>query len=334
MTADELKAKLPLPNLMVALGFGDFTKASCKSPFREDAKPSWGIRQRDGAWFFHDFATGESGDEITFLGRVKNLDPQRDFLQLMGIYAGMAGMQLADSAHSASALSAPRIKPDRSGFASGTEEQLKRLGALRGIVWLGCKLAHERGLLVFGQWHDLECWGVTDSSGRVLEIRRMDGKPFPAVGSLSERKSHALKGSEKAWPVGILEARPFPVIALCEGMPDLLQAHFDALWESKSDRVGCVAMLSASPAIALDALPHFKGKIVRIFAHHDANGAGMAGAERWKRQLRGAGVADVDIFSFAGLRKADGNPVGDLNDFAEICVEDRMRLVSPWEVLP
>ena len=55
----------------------------------------------------------------------------------------------------------------------------------------------------------------------------------------------------------------------------------------------------------------FTGKRVRIFGHDDE--AGRAAVERWARQLESVG-ADVDAFSFAGLRQVDGKPVKDLND--------------------
>jgi len=48
---------------------------------------------------------------------------------------------------------------------------------------------------------------------------------------------------------------------------------------------------------------------------HDEEGSD-AGA-RWAAQLIAAGV-EVDGFSFAGLMRADGLPVNDLNDFAHV----------------
>jgi hypothetical protein len=111
--------------------------------------------------------------------------------------------------------------------------------------------------------------------------------------------------------------QPFPAIALCEGGPDFLAAHYLALWEQASHHakrdVQCapVAMLGASQRVHTDALPLFTGKRVRIFGHDDEDG--RAAVERWAMQLASVG-ADVDAFSFAGLRQADAKPVNDVND--------------------
>ena len=80
-----------------------------------------------------------------------------------------------------------------------------------------------------------------------------------------------------------------------------------------------VAMLGAGQRIHEDALALFAGKRVRIFPHDDH--AGREGAERWAAQLSTVGV-EVDCFAFAGLRKADGSPVNDLNDCTEIHPKD------------
>jgi hypothetical protein len=141
----------------------------------------------------------------------------------------------------------------------------------------------------------------------------MDGLPWEHIGA----KAWTLPGAWASWPIGIMEAGPFPAITLCEGGPDLLAAHYFALWEQASHHtrrdVQCspVAMLGATQRIHPDALPMFTGKRIRIFGHDDE--AGRAGVERWAGQLATVG-AEVDAFCFAGLRRADGQPVKDLND--------------------
>ena len=72
MQIDELKDKLPLPQLMDVLGYAEFAKKLVCSPFREDRNPSWGIYEDSKGWHFKDFATGQGGDEMDFLeGRYK-----------------------------------------------------------------------------------------------------------------------------------------------------------------------------------------------------------------------------------------------------------------------
>ncbi|MBI3416475.1 MAG: hypothetical protein HY043_14360 [Verrucomicrobia bacterium] len=237
---------------------------------------------------------------------------------------------------------APVIRPfpDRSGFAPGTTDQIQRLASMRPYHREGLEWASERGLLVFGQWRGFDCYGVTDASGRVLELRRMDGDPFPAVPgtSLVERKSHSVKGSQKQWPLGIIEDRKFAAVALVEGLPDFLTGHHVSLWEQASHhtkrdaRCVPVAMLSSSPEIHADALALFRGKHVRIFAH--AEGAGLIGAAKWQAQLQAVSSAIVDVFDFSAYRKTDGSPVNDLWEFVhELHPDDQQNPVT-WRILP
>src|SRR5437867_13100210 len=91
---DALKRVCPMPALLHRMGLGEFAKNNCRSPFRRDKRPSWGIFQREGKWFFKDQATGDSGDELTLLARWKGLDAKRDFQELLRIYAELAGIPL------------------------------------------------------------------------------------------------------------------------------------------------------------------------------------------------------------------------------------------------
>jgi hypothetical protein len=128
-----------------------------------------------------------------------------------------------------------------------------------------------------------------------------------------------------------MEAQPFPAIALCEGGPDLLAAlHFIAC-EAREAHCSPVAMLGASQRIHPDALPLFTGKRVRIYGHDDE--AGRAAVELWARQLASVS-ADVDAFTFAGLRQVDGQPVKDLNDSTSIHTDDFEAERILWGVMP
>ena len=85
-----------------------------------------------------------------------------------------------------------------------------------------------------------------------------------------------------------------------------------------------MAMLGASQRIPADALPILAGKRVRIYPHTDK--AGMEAARRWATQLVEAGTGKVDAFAFTGLRRADGSPIGDLNDCTAIHPDDAHEL--------
>lgn len=217
-------------------------------------------------------------------------------------------------------------RPQRTGavFGRGTDEDILNLSTTRDIGAEGLRWAVRRGILRFGDWFGDRVWALTDQSKRITELRRMDRKPFRHGG-----KSHTLKGGEKAWPVGILEAESFPCIALFEGGPDLLAGHYQAIWEQLPShtepyneelhiRCAPVGMMSASPRIHAEALAFFKGKHVRIIPHPDENGAGIKGAIRWNAQLIEAGASKVDFVDlskiqagadFADLAGQIGDPV-------------------------
>jgi len=206
-------------------------------------------------------------------------------------------------------------KPQRAGFGPGTESQLQLLATLRGIRLAGLRWARDRGVLVFGYFGGCPVFGVTDSTGAILEVRRLDGSMFPAVGHLAERKSHAVRGSSKRHPVGIHESRDFSHIIVTEGIPDFLAAHDLILRELGHAHVippcAPVALLTANVAIAEETLPIFNGKRVRIFYHDDANGAGWKGALRWQQQIVNAGALSCDFFHFNRISSI----VKDLNDY-------------------
>ncbi len=160
---------------------------------------------------------------------------------------------------------------------------------------------------------------MTDPEAVTGQARRMDGKPWEGIGA----KAQTLPGSCGKWPIGAKTGANYPAFILCEGGPDLLAGlHFIHEAGREADCFP-VAMLGASMRIHPDALDIFTGKRVRIMPHLDA--AGRAAAERWAAQLATVG-ADVDCADFSGLRKADGSPIGDLNDCTSVHPDDAKEL--------
>ena len=309
-TLAEAKTRLNIHGLWQHFGFDGEPKASCRAPWREDHKASFSVKADGSLW--NDYATGEAGDAVDFFQRASGLtqkDACRKFIELAGGRYTPAPRATRSQCQPADAKPTPAF-PD---FTKGTLADFKQLARLRNIGREGLEWASERGLLWFATLKDCPAWIITDTARLNAQARRMDGQEWEHIGA----KAWTLAGAWAAWPIGITEAQRFPAIALCEGGPDFLAAHYLALWEqathpAKRD-VQCspVAMLGASQRIHADALPLFTGKRVRIFGHDDA--AGRGAVERWAAQLASVG-ADVDAFSFAGLQQVNGAPVGDLND--------------------
>jgi hypothetical protein len=132
--------------------------------------------------------------------------------------------------------------------------------------------------------------------------------------------------------VGVSSIRPeHRTVLLVEGGPDLLAAHCVIAAEDRSKDTAAVALLGASHRIPEDSLAVFRGRRVRVFEHSDAGGRGAVKA--WANQLYDAG-ADVDFIRFDGLRRIDGEPVKDLNDFCQIHADDFEAFRWTWEVIP
>jgi len=127
----------------------------------------------------------------------------------------------------------------------------------------------------------------------VQKPAELTASPIPLTATLSDRKSHSLRGSSKSWPVGILPpgfeenwlSRHCHKILLAEGGPDYLAAC--QLIAESAENVLPVAMLGASATICQDALSYFAGKHVTVVGHPDE--AGRAAAMRWAQQVKAAG---------------------------------------------
>ena len=204
--------------------------------------------------------------------------------------------------------------PDRTGFGPGTEEQRRQLARLMGVGVEAVDWAVERGVLVFGDWHGLQCYGVCDSSGRLFEIRRLNGLNFPAVGELQSRRSHTVKHSQKGWPVGLPEAKRAVNVLLVEGLPDFIAAHEVIVASQLEDQWAPVAILSAGVSISPDALPGFNGKQVLICFHNDADHQGGQAALNWHRQLQAANCAQISLLDARTLAELAEGGTKDLND--------------------
>jgi hypothetical protein len=305
-----------------------YIQSTINSPFRADRNPSWGVYQNSkGDFRWKDLGTGDGGDEISFLARLLNIDEHENFRHLVATLSVIAtelniNIDVEVSGEVQPEVKQPRVLPDRSQFKPGTSDQIQQLASLRGISVNALNWAQQRGVLIFGNWFGQEVCGVTDKAGELVEIRRLDGEDYPAYENLQARKSHAIKHSDKSWPIGIHEAQAYPCIALVEGLPDFLAAHDFILREQAAgggqSGITCapVGILSANVKISEDALPLFRGKIVRVFSHGDE--AGLKAASRWIGQLEAIGAQHISLFPLGLVGKLTAGEIKDLNDMLRL----------------
>lgn len=314
----------------------------CRSPFRPDKSPSFSIFDHDRRW--RDHASGESGDAIDFIAlacEVDSAEATRKFIAMAGgrpvAEPGPVRWVREPKAPGALACSPRRQLPDLPALKlpplhHATQSEMAQVAAARhldvGAVGLA---AQSLRTVVFGEVCGHSCWILTDAAGRIAEARRVDGLPFPEMGTLGGRKAHTLRGSQKSWPVGVavLAKQPhYRAVLLVEGGPDYLAAlHFcitHDVWD-----VLPVAMLGRSTGSCLDpeALKLLQGRRVRIYPHADPDGGGLTSAKLWARQLSTQGCT-VDFYSFSGLLRDDGLPIKDLNDCTRIHPDNAHRILT------
>lgn len=345
-----LKETLRIPEIWKILGLPGTPGPSCRSPFRQDKTPSFSIHDEGRRW--KDFGTGDRGDAIDFIATACSLEKAaalKRFCELAGAplmraFAPRLRKDLpAVPARAASHLRTsppvsinPQPQPfDLPTLRRGSPANIGAVARSRGLDPAAVSLAQSLGTLAFGRVCGFHCWLLGDPGRRITEARRVDGDPFPAMGTLGGRKAHTLRGSHKNWPVGVsvLEKHPhFRAVMLVEGGPDYLAALHFALQQECYD-VLPVAMLGRSTGtrIAPEALDLLAGRRVRICPHADPDGGGLTSAHTWAAQLHQHGC-DVDLYELTGLHLPDGRPVKDLNEAA--CLPPNKRFINEYPVLP
>jgi CHC2 zinc finger len=324
---DAAKERLRIPELWHLLGCPGEPGKSCRAPYREDRKPSFSI-YADGMRFY-DFATGEGGDAIDFLGKVVGVTNGEAIRQFLERASGIPVESVRRFQNDEERKERP--KPNLTGFRRGWPHELDQLAATRRISRKAVEAAHDTGLLRFAQVCGYNSWIIKDESGLCAEARRLNAEPYTALDRLPERKAHTIRNSRKNWPVGILPNVEYrgliDTIALVEGGPDLLSVIHFAL---RQRRVGILSVAILGRCVCRhglhpDSLEHFRGMRVRLYPHDDQDGGAYQTAEIITGQLERLGC-EVDYFHFTGLRKRSGAKIKDLNDCTEIAAEQLGKL--------
>lgn len=320
-TIDELKQQLDIRDLWRALGCAGEPGKSCRAPHRPDSNPSFSVHSEGTRW--KDFGSGEGGDALDFIALIRGTDTKGAITWAREYLGEHREATPARPSEARAVKPWPELRP-------GSDADFARLSQSRGIAVDALRLAAERGFLHFGEIWRREFWALSDERRQLVELRRLDGLPWPAFGNLSERKSHCI-GSGKAWPLGIMEALGRWKLALLEGGPDFLAAHELLIREKKTQIAGVMAMLGGASRIAPEAAAMMKGREVWLYPHADTAGDGAA--ERWARALIEAG-ARVKRFDLSGIKLRDGSAGKDINDLLHIAPECAAGDPKWKEILP
>jgi CHC2 zinc finger len=196
MTLQEAKERVRIPDLWREFGFEGEPKKTCKCHFHEDRTPSFSVFNDGKAWKC--FSGCGEGDAIDFLAKAKGLSNEeacREFLKRAGGHREPVRQERPKPEQAK--LELPKEIPYSTELAQHTADSrgLRITSVNYAAIWLET--------LKFGRVYDQDCWTISDGSRKCAEARRIDRKPFPAIGTLGERKSHTLAGSRKSWPVGL-----------------------------------------------------------------------------------------------------------------------------------
>ncbi|HRE83866.1 MAG TPA: hypothetical protein PLN52_22675 [Opitutaceae bacterium] len=287
---DSAKERIGISDLWRHYGFPGEPRGLCASPFRPDRKPSFSIINDRG---YRDHATGETGDQVTFIEQASGCTTAEAITKLIEIAGGnlVASSPVVSRVAKAPTSRKPLKLPD---FEAPSVAALTRIQQVRGWpTFAGLELARiRRNLFLCIAVDDREprtAWALTDDAHKSVQVRPLDG----SVWNWSKAKAWTLGGSVAGWPIGTANIGDRPIVAFCEGGPDFLAALTLAFLHGIHERVACVFMPGATASIVPEALGHFAGKRVRIFEHADK--AGAAAGPRWAEQLTDGG-ATVDGF--------------------------------------
>jgi hypothetical protein len=260
------------------LGLPGEPARTCKSPFREDKKPSFSVYRAKDSERWHDQGTGEGGDVVDFWAKAKGITVQEAIIRL-GAMTGMA----EPPPHSRYTVSIIVWPPD---FLPPTELECRSLGMLRELPAGAFDLAKRLGFLKVGTHRGELLWWLTDASRKGAEGKTFTGDPCLASG----KKTVALPGTSKSWCYGLKSDCPewdaMKKIILVEGLPDFFAAL--ALLIDWPGNARVVAMLGSSSKPGEETMSYFKGHEVLIIPHNDVVGQGAA--KKWVDQLLGYGA--------------------------------------------
>ena len=287
LTLEEAKDRVRIPELWREFGYDGEPKKQCRCPFHADRNPSFSVFDEDRRWTCHAGCGG--GTVIDFLAIAKGLSDEDACHEILRRAEGYR----EPVRHEPTKLEQVKLV-ERPKEIPYSKELAQRVADSRGLRITSVEFAALwLKTLIFGRVCDQECWILSDGSGNCSEARRFDAKPFPAIGTLGERKSHTVAGSRKSWPVGVLPPgfeEPWlrehvHRILLVEGGPDYLACC--QIIAEQDTNVLPVAMLGASQSISQAALPYFTGRRVTVIGHPDKSG--REAATNWGTQIQGAG---------------------------------------------
>ena len=250
----------------------------CRSPFREDKRPSFSVYMAKDGERWYDHAESVGGDIVDFYAKAKDITVQAAVDQL--------GAMIGEATPPKAKYVAGKEIEWPEDLRGPTELECESLGMLRGIPAGAFDLAGRLGFLKVGTHRGELLWWLTDASKRGAEGKTFTGDPCIASG----KKTIALPGTNKGWCYGLKSDQEswdkIDKIVLVEGLPDFFAAL--GLLIDWPGNARPIAMLGASTKPGEECRNLFKNREVLIIPHNDVEGT--AASEKWVDVLTGYGA--------------------------------------------
>lgn len=309
----------------VASKFGVRLEGKAKlyhSPFRKDEHPSFSIY--GGGRFFKDLATGDKGNVITFLARLKNISTKEAYKILVSEFdnGSLKGFERARNSYA-------YLEVQNSPQGQNTTPK-ETINAPEKFLWVdelaetiskhyslsveALKYAFDVGCFGFGHARQTgNVWFVGDNRRLAFQIRRMDGGMWKFA--KGESKAWTLKHSDCSYPIGLENAKNKEMLFLCEGSTDFLACFHFAHKAKLLEKIAPLAMLGAKQRIGLDYLREFQNKDVVLIPDNDI--AGELASSTWGHQLARF-AKSIRVLHIPKFKMASGAFTKDLCDLLKV----------------
>jgi hypothetical protein len=312
------KERLTIFELWRRLQLPGEPRASCCSPFRDEKHASFSIFAN--GQLAHDHTTGATFDGPKFLAEALHLpigQALKTFISMAGCNSMVCPYQQRAYAKESEGRPKPIQRPDLSKFWVPTWQEVRQVAFDRRLDPAAPLIAKRLGCLRVGYVCGHRSWILTDPAGFSAEGRRFGRLNYPACGELHPRKAHAIKGSCKAWPVGLGIEKALiekaSLILFVEGGPDWL-ASWDLIYFARAWGITPVALLGRGVhGLRRDALELLKNKRVRFVPHLDPDNGALKQVDLITDQLRQVGC-QTSVFDLSGLLTKASRPPKDLCD--------------------
>jgi DNA primase len=266
---------------------------TCKSPFREDKKPSFSVYMAKDGQRWYDQGTGEGGDVVDFWAAAKGITLQAAIDEL-GLMMGIeAKRHTARYRTPEKAKEKPEEKPVQwpSDLRMPTIAECESLGMLRDLPAAAFDVAALLGFLKVGTHKGELLWFLTDASKQGAEGKTFTGDPCLASG----KKTAALPGTSKSWCYGLMSDREewnaIDKLVIVEGLPDFFAAL--AILIDYPGNARPISMLGASTRPGDECRPFINDRECLIIGHNDTEG--RRAIDVWRKRLQELGASNVHV---------------------------------------